>query len=137
VKPGQHESDAAPKAATTPRPDLATARAAWIELGKAIDSAEFAPPESDTWQGRAKLAHGVIDGALGINDPRGGDALRKILREAADTYHERRLGAIGEGILLLVEAVDRLTNAVDEHGSKSAAAIDYISDHLNEIGEKA
>lgn len=33
--------------------DVSAARAAWIELGKAIDSAEFQSPESTVWQGRA------------------------------------------------------------------------------------
>jgi len=43
------------------RPDITAARAAWIELGKALDSAEFAPSEARTWQGRAA--------ALGITKP--------------------------------------------------------------------
>jgi hypothetical protein len=43
-------------------------------------------------------------------------------------HHGRLLGFIAESILLLVESVDRLTDSYDQHASKTAAAVDYISE---------
>lgn len=75
-------------------------------------------------------------------DARSHDDMRRELRllclPLTGTSVQNRLsGIVAESILLLVEAVDRLTNSHDEHAGKTAAAIDYISDHLNEIGEKS
>lgn len=47
----------------------------------------------------------------------------------------RMLGLLVESNLLVVEAVDRLTDSNDKHAGKTASAIDYISDHLNEVGQ--
>lgn len=47
----------------------------------------------------------------------------------------RMLGLLVESNLLVVEAVDRLTESNDKHAGKTASAIDYISDHLNEVGQ--
>jgi len=46
--------------------DVTAARAAWIELGKAIDSAEFQAPESPVWKERAAKALTFCVDALGI-----------------------------------------------------------------------
>lgn len=52
------------------KPDVTAARAAWIELGKALDSAEFQPPESTAWRGRAAQALVFCADALGVDRAR-------------------------------------------------------------------
>jgi hypothetical protein len=62
--------------------------------------------------------------------------IRRVLSEADETHdgssaQRAILARVSVEVMLrLVEAVDRLTDAVDEHGGKIATAIDYISDHL-------
>lgn len=47
-----------------PDPDLVAARAAWCELGKALDTAEFAAPENDDWRHRVAVAMATLHRAL-------------------------------------------------------------------------
>jgi hypothetical protein len=70
-------------------------------------------------------------------DGRGNDEMRREILSISVGNPTRMGGLIAESLLLLVEAVDRLTDSHDEHAGKTAAAVDYISDHLNEIGEKS
>lgn len=58
-----------PPAAEPTKPDLRLARSAWVELGKALDTADFSPPEARHWMGRAADAMNVLAGALGFHKP--------------------------------------------------------------------
>jgi hypothetical protein len=70
--------------------DIVTARAAYVELGKALETGEFSPPEAHHWKYRAADAMKRFMGALGWEvggaDPRVQE-LQKALREACEYAH--------------------------------------------------
>ena len=109
-----------------------------------IDHDEARPPPGSLPNSGADdgmtLGHvGADDKGRGVSKPVE-DEVEQLRKQLEDTSGDPVLRILAHAVLMLVDVTDRLADEVgelNEHAAKTAGCLDYLTDHLHEVGQPA